>query len=299
MKKILVAVAAVVTLVLLAFVIWVSGSSNPETPAGYVGYLTQGAVFGKSEFYGMQKGPTSPGRTWKLEVVNVSITPYKFTENFTANDGVLSKDQLKLSVSVHIVFQIDEKKVREFVEQYSTLHEGRDPNKVVEAAYDNYLQPRLRAYLRDQIQKDTWQADVGKMLEIGKGLDEEMKALAKDSPFIVTSVVIDSIQPPSQVGDAVSLKLAAQQTLEQKSTDVLIAEKDAKRREAEAVGIANAMNTINSKLTSMYLQHEAIEAQKAMVGSPNHTTVYIPVGPMGVPIVGTLNNNVPPVSNQK
>jgi hypothetical protein len=38
----------------------------------------------------------------------------------------------------------------------------------------------------------------------------------------------------------------------------------------------------------MYIQHEAIEAQKAMVGSPNHTVVYIPVGPMGVPITGTF-----------
>jgi hypothetical protein len=29
-----------------------------------------------------------------------------------------------------------------------------------------------------------------------------------------------------------------------------------------------------------------------MVGSPNHTTVYIPVGPMGVPLVGTLDSGL-------
>jgi hypothetical protein len=39
----------------------------------------------------------------------------------------------------------------------------------------------------------------------------------------------------------------------------------------------------------MYIQHEAIEAQKQMVNSPNHTVVYIPVGPMGVPLTGTFN----------
>lgn len=38
----------------------------------------------------------------------------------------------------------------------------------------------------------------------------------------------------------------------------------------------------------MYIQHEAIEAQKLMVGSPNHTAVYIPVGSMGVPLTGTF-----------
>ena len=38
----------------------------------------------------------------------------------------------------------------------------------------------------------------------------------------------------------------------------------------------------------MYVQYEAIQAQQKMVNSPNHTEVYIPVGPMGVPIVGTV-----------
>ena len=48
------------------------------------------------------------------------------------------------------------------------------------------------------------------------------------------------------------------------------------------------MEIINEKLTPEYLQYVAIEAQKMMVGSPNNTVVYIPVGPMGVPLVGTM-----------
>ena len=49
------------------------------------------------------------------------------------------------------------------------------------------------------------------------------------------------------------------------------------------------MDVINQRLTPLYLQYEAIKAQQAMVGSPNHTTIYLPVGPMGVPLVGTLD----------
>jgi hypothetical protein len=56
----------------------------------------------------------------------------------------------------------------------------------------------------------------------------------------------------------------------------------------QAQGIANAMEIIRGQLSPMYVQHEAIEAQKLMVNSPNHTTVYIPVGPMGVPLTGTF-----------
>jgi hypothetical protein len=48
------------------------------------------------------------------------------------------------------------------------------------------------------------------------------------------------------------------------------------------------MQIIRGQLSAMYIQHEAIEAQKSMVGSPNHTVVYIPVGPMGVPVTGTF-----------
>ena len=67
-----------------------------------------------------------------------------------------------------------------------------------------------------------------------------------------------------------------------------IARKDAERRVVEAEGIARATQIIQQRLTPLYVQHEAIEAQKAMVGSPNHSVIYIPVGPMGVPIVSTL-----------
>ena len=60
---------------IFASIVWLLGSSNPYTPAGYVGYLTKGAVFGQSRFYGIQRGPTSPGRSWLVDVTNISVTP--------------------------------------------------------------------------------------------------------------------------------------------------------------------------------------------------------------------------------
>ena len=60
----------------VATLTWFLGSSNPFTPAGYVGYLTKGAIVGRSHFYGIQRGPTSSGRAWLLDVTNVSVTPY-------------------------------------------------------------------------------------------------------------------------------------------------------------------------------------------------------------------------------
>src|SRR5262245_31630769 len=92
---------------ILGLLLWLAGSSNPFTPAGYVGYLTRGAVIGKSRFYGVQKGPTSAGRTWLLDVTNVSVTPYTYTEDFTGNETVLSRDNLKIALRVHTVRATD------------------------------------------------------------------------------------------------------------------------------------------------------------------------------------------------
>ena len=57
----------------------------------------------------------------------------------------------------------------------------------------------------------------------------------------------------------------------------------------EAKGIAESQKLINATLTDQYLQHEAIEAQKSMAGSPNHTQIYIPVGNNGIPLVKTVD----------
>jgi hypothetical protein len=48
--------------------------------------------------------------------------------------------------------------------------------------------------------------------------------------------------------------------------------KERTQREVQAAGIANAMQIIRGQLNALDIQHEAIEAQKLMVNSPNHTT---------------------------
>ena len=87
---------------------------------------------------------------------------------------------------------------------------------------------------------------------------------------------------------AVEKKLASLQLLAEKATQREIAVRDAEIRIEEAKGIAEAQRIINATLTSNYLQHEAIQAQLRMADAPNHTTVYIPVGTTGIPLVQPL-----------
>jgi regulator of protease activity HflC (stomatin/prohibitin superfamily) len=279
-------------LLMVVSFVWLLGSANPYTPAGYVGYLTRGAVFGRATFDGIQRGPTSAGRSWLLEVTNVSITPYTYTENFTGDDAVLSRDNLKISFGVHTVWRIDPDKVPLFMERFSTTVSAgvlqKDPDAIVKFAYANYIREPLRTFARDEVQRRNGLEVKDALIPIGDSVLARIRAYAANSPFVITSVVVGSVQYPSEGADAVSRKLAATQELQRKDTEIEIERKERVKREVQAQGIANAMEIIRGQLSSMYIQHEAIEAQKNMVNSPNHTVVYIPVGPMGVPMTGTF-----------
>ena len=272
--------------------IWLLGSRNPFTPAGYVGYLTKGAFMGQSRFYGVQRGPTSAGRGWLLEVTNVSVTPYTYSEEFVGDSAVMSRDNLKIGFRVHTVWRVDGDRVPLFMERYSTTVDResihRDPDAVVKVAYANFVKEPMRTFSLDEVQRRNGLEVKDALIAIGDAVLGRIRTYAAGSPFIIDSVVVGNVQYPEEVANAVSRKLAATQELARKDTEIEIERKERTKREVQAQGIANAMEIIRGQLSGMYIQHEAIEAQKAMVGSPNHTVVYIPVGSMGVPVTGTF-----------
>ena len=291
------AVGALVIVWLVGALVWLLGAANPFTPAGYVGYLTKGAVFGQSRFFGVQRGPTSPGRTWLLQVTNVSVTPYTYHEDFVADEAVLSRDNLKIGFRVHTVWRIDDQQIPLFMDRFSTTVSDEtvetDPDAIVKTAYVNYVREPLRTFARDEVQRRNGLEVKDALMAIGDAVLELIRQYVAGSPFIITSVVVGNVQYPEEVANAVSRKLAATQELQRKDTEIEIERKERTKREVQAQGIANAMQIIRGQLSPMYIQHEAIEAQKLMVNSPNHTVVYIPVGPMGVPVTGTFTATSP------
>lgn len=123
------------------------------------------------------------------------------------------------------------------------------------------------------------------LIEVKQKLNEYLD----NTPYTLVKLVVGNIYYPDIVAKAVENKLAAQQLLEEKDTQKEIAKRDAEIRIEEAKGIAEAQRIINSTLTANYLQHEAIQAQLKMANSPNHTTVYIPSGTNGIPLIHDIN----------
>jgi hypothetical protein len=75
---------------------------------------------------------------------------------------------------------------------------------------------------------------------------------------------------------------------------IQVEKQKAEIRIVEAGGIAESQRIINATLTDKYLQHEAIQAQESLANSPNHTTIYIPSGQNGIPLVKTVDEPVEP-----
>jgi hypothetical protein len=80
--------------------------------------------------------------------------------------------------------------------------------------------------------------------------------------------------------------------IQQTAQLVQVEKQKAEIRIVDAEGIARSQQIINATLTDRYLQHEAIEAQMSMANSPNHTTIYIPSGQNGIPLVKTVDEQL-------
>lgn len=283
---------------ILTIFIWLLGAENPETQAGYVGYLTRDALFGKTVYVGLQTGPTSYGRAWLMKVVNISVTPTKITEAFGQGAEVLSKDALKVTFQVHVLFRVKPDAIKELVEKYSTLNEsatGKKDDKrpdVTEVAFENFIREPLRTAARQEVESLNAMEVGPSLTAISDKLTKWAQGYTANTPFQVMTVVAGNVQYPKIVTDAVENKLKVTQDLQAAATEVEIEKKKAERRIVEAQGIATATQIIQQKLTPLYIQHEAIEAQKMMANGSNHSVVYIPVGKSGVPLVSVVPDRV-------
>jgi regulator of protease activity HflC (stomatin/prohibitin superfamily) len=252
--------------------VMLSGCTNPNTPAGHEGYVFEDPrVFGTGGFKGTIEGPGNFGVSpWRNRVINVDIRPNTYSESFQ----ILARDDLNVSFVVNVLISLEGGRVQEVVEQYG----GED-------WYARYVREPFRTYVREAVQTYESGAIKEHRSEIATDVRSHLAEHLGESPFTLVSLVVGNIEYPDVVTQAVEQKLAAQQLLAEKDVQREIARRDAEIRIEEAKGIAEAQRIINETLSANYLQHEAIQAQESMADSPNHTTVYIPVGANGIPIV--------------
>lgn len=251
-------------------------TTNPYVPAGHEGYVFERPrIFGTGGFRGVVEGPGNYGLTlWRNEAIGIDTRPQTFTEPFS----ILARDDLNIEFDSHVVLKVRKGGVKQVVEEFGG-----------ENYYVRFIQAPFRTYVREAVQAYPSREIKMEREAISTTVRGRLECYLGESPFELISLIVGNIDYPDVVAKAVENKLAAQQLLEQKETQKAIARRDAEIRVEEAKGIAEAQRIINATLTPYYLQHEAINAQVTMANSPNHTTVYIPVGSNGIPLVQTTD----------
>ncbi len=261
--------------IVVAGILFLAAYTNPYTPEGHEGYVREiPRVWGKGGFQGDVKGPGNFGVSiWNNRVINVDFRPRTLQEEFQ----ILAKDDLNVSFRLQGIFKVKEGTIREVVERYG----GKQ-------WYHRFVKEPFRSFVRDAVRSYDSRQIKENRVKIAGTVQQRLQDHLKSTPFKLMELVVGNIDYPEAVARAVEQKLKAQQDLEKKEVEKQIAIKDAEIKIEEAKGIAKSQEIINKTLTKNYLQHEAIQAQMAMANSENHTTVYIPAGTNGIPLVKTV-----------
>jgi regulator of protease activity HflC (stomatin/prohibitin superfamily) len=209
---------------------------------------------------------------FRNEAISIDMRPQTHSEEF----DLLAQDDLTLRFKFHAVISIEPGSVVKVVNEYGG-----------ENWYKRFVAEPFRSFVRDAVQQYRSTDLKTAMDGVARIVHGRLEKYLEKTPFRLVNLSVGDIDYPEEVSKAVERKLAAKQLLEEKDTQQAIALKDAAIEVERAKGKAEAQRIINSTLTVNYLQHEAIDAQKKMAESPNHSTIYIPLGPTGMPLVYT------------
>lgn len=181
------------------------------------------------------------------------------------------------------------------MEEFGGWETTGDPDKIAKAAYDQFIREPFRTITRSVVAKYDGLSVNESLPMISRDIGDQVKDLLKNTPFEVMSVVMGNASPPQQVIVAIATKVALNQTLEQKTIEEQIAQKniDIERKNGEAAGArsaaqaveqAKAIQSISAVLSPAYIQYLQAENIKGA------DRVYIPMN-AGPQLVMPLKEN--------
>ena len=218
-----------------------------------------------------------PGINLVNPFVNLVIMDIQ-TQELKETMQVPSKEGLTMAVDISILYRLSPEKASNI---YKTI--GKDYDEVV-------VVPQFRSAVREAtVFYEAKALYTSSRDEITNKIFADLEKMLSERGVILEKVLLRAVQLPSTVSQAIEQKLKAEQESEQMKFVLTKESQEAERKVIEAKGIAEAQGIINKTLTQAYLQHEAIKAQMMMANSPNHTTVYIPSGDNGIPLIRTVN----------
>jgi len=238
--------------------------------------VDEGMVFVKTRFGKISGTITESGINWKWPWEEVHGYPSRL-EAYTSNIQVRSQDGMSIGLDFTVLYRVEPQQIGLLYKEIA-----RDLPDLQTKIY-----PDIRMKIRDAVATFTARNVYVQREELPKKMTEETRSVLAGKYVFVDSVIIRNISLPEDVETEMEVKIIAQQQSETMQYRQEVAEKEARIKEIEAKGIANAQKIINDTLSAQYLQHEAIQAYRDLAKSSNATFVIMPTDPKttGVPLI--------------
>lgn len=187
---------------------------------------------------------------------------------------VLSSDGLTITLDVTVWYHLDPQKAPEVFQRVGLNYEY----KIVRPAIREALRTAAVKYTATQLYSDKREEFVA---IASKRIEESLK----DKGIVFEKLLLRNVKLPPTVKKAIEEKIAALQEA-QRMRYVLERERlEAKRKEVEAQGLANAQRIINQTLTDKYLQYLYLTTLKELANSQNTTFIITPFDTSLVPLM--------------
>ena len=144
--------------------------------------------------------------------------------------------------------------------------------------------PAIRNSIRDVVAQFTAEAlYTTARTEVATQVEQALTRSLTERGVVIEDVLLRDVSLPSVITQAIELKLAAEQAIQERAFRVQEATQEAQRKIEEAAGIAEANNLVNVSLTAAVLQNKYIEALSSLNSG---SVVYVPTNPeTGLPVI--------------
>lgn len=246
---------------LLLAALGLSACTNPQTPAGFEGYVYHvPLIFGKSEFRSTMVGPSSTGLSWRLHVENVDMRAKSQSEQF----NLLTSDNLNVAFEVNTRLRVRPGGSKEIVEEWGTDW------------YERNVREPLRTVIRQEITEVSATDIQLRTDEVRARIFDASVELYADTPIELLSVDIGNIQFPKEVTEAIERKIATEQELQRQEFLRAKTRKEAGIKVLEALKVAKQQEIISSTLDPIYVQRMAVQTYRRLAASSNKTVMVLP-----------------------
>ena len=225
----------------------------------------------------------SPGFHLVNPISSVIFATSKFN-SMSTNSSVLTEDNLTIDVEITLFYKLSPGR-------YKYIYSNFGNN--LKSIQTSIIAPTMHSSVREACSTMDWDTLSTHRERLRLLITKKLDRVLKAKGFTIKNVMINDIQPPQKIKNAVMAKLQAQQEVMQMAFEKQKAIKEAQIKVVEARGIAKAQRIIQKRLTPLYVQYYAIQAYKMLANSKNTTFVIMPTNPRGAGMPMILNAEQP------